>query len=246
VPVIDELKRELYNGDGPYLSARLKYVDLGYPHTNIRPELIESVLRTLHPGFWLEIGSMLGGSAIRTAETIKRMSLPTEVVCIDPFCGDVNMWAWEKGLAAQGQWRFLRVEDCRPTIYERFLANILRSGHSDIILPLTMTSTVGIKLLRRLVAEQRLSALPEVVYLDSAHEPDETLLELLLAWDLLPPGGVLMGDDWDWDTVRNDVRKFGNHIRANEATLRGLAAQHADASIENNVLLYRGQWLLAK
>ncbi len=244
--IIDELKRELYNGDGPYLSARLKYVDFGYPHTNIKTELIESVLRNLQPSFWLEIGSMLGGSAIRTAETIKRMSLQTEIVCIDPFCGDVNMWAWEKALTAQGHWRFLGIEDCRPTIYERFLANILRSGHTDIVLPLATTATVGIRLLRRLVAEGRLSALPEIVYLDSAHEPDETLLELSLAWELLPPGGVLMGDDWDWDAVRNDVRKFASHILANQQTLHELAAAHPDASIESNILLYRGQWLMAK
>ena len=156
------------------------------------------------------------------------------------------MWAWEKDLAAQDRWRFLRIEDCRPTIYERFLANVLRSGHNDIILPLPVTGTVGIKLLRRLVAEGRLSALPEVVYLDSAHEPDETLLELYLAWDLLPPGGVVMGDDWDWEAVRNDVRKFAGLISSNNQTLQSLAAAHADASIENNVLLYRGQWLMAK
>ena len=246
MPVIDELKRELYSGNAPYLSAQLKYVDFGYPHTNIRIELVESVLRTLRPSFWLEIGSMVGGSAILTAQTIKRMSMPTEIVCIDPFCGDVNMWAWEKGLTAQNHWRFLRLEDCRPTIYQRFLANVVQSGHTDIILPLTMTSTVGIKLLRRLLAEGRLSARPDVVYLDSAHEPDETLLELLLAWDLLAPGGILMGDDWDWDTVRNDVRKFSNHIQANQRIWHELAAAHPDASIENNILLYRGQWLVAK
>ena len=248
MPVIDELRRELYNGGVPYLSAQLKYVDFGYPHTNIRRELIESILRTLRPSFWLEIGSMLGGSAILTAETIKRMSLPTQIICIDPFCGDVNMWAWEKQLTAQNHWRFLHVEDCFPTIYERFLANILRTGHTDIVLPLPMTATVGVKLLRRLLAEGRLSALPEIVYLDSAHEPGETLLELMLSWELLPPGGILMGDDWDWESVRNDVCRFAGQIGtgSNNRILNELAAAHPDASIEGNILLYRGQWLVAK
>jgi cephalosporin hydroxylase len=246
VAVIDELRRELYSGDNPFLAAQFKYMDGGYPHTNIVPELIDSTLGIVRPSFWLEIGSMLGGSAIKTAEAIKRAELPTQIVCVDPFCGDVNMWAWERALTARNSWRFLRMEDCRPTIYERFLANILRLGHHDIILPIMTTSSIGLKLLRRLVQEQRLSCLPEVIYLDSAHEADETLLELMSSWTLLPAGGVLMGDDWDWPAVRNDVLRFAQQITPNEALVTQFTAALPGVTREGNALLYRGQWVLAK
>ena len=46
---------------------------------------------------------------------------------------------------------------------------------------------------------------PDVIYLDSAHLRDETLLELVLAWRVLAPGGILFGDDWVLDEVREDV-----------------------------------------
>jgi hypothetical protein len=34
-----------------------------------------------------------------------------------------------------------------------------------------------------------------LIYLDSAHEQGETLIELALYWNILQPGGVLFGDD---------------------------------------------------
>jgi hypothetical protein len=246
VAIIDELRLELYSGDNPFLCAQMKYMDSGYTHTNIAPELIDSTLLIIRPAFWLEIGSMLGGSAIRTAEAVKRASIPMQIVCIDPFCGDVNMWAWERPLAAGNAWRFLRVEDCRPTIYERFLANVLFQGHHDIILPIMTTSSVGLKLLSRLMREQRLSVLPEVIYLDAAHEVDETFLEVRSSWALLPAGGVLLGDDWDWPAVRGDVLKFAEQITPNQALLDRFGAAHPDATRDGNVFLFRGQWLLAK
>lgn len=43
--------------------------------------------------------------------------------------------------------------------------------------------------------------LPQVLYLDSAHIAGEVLLELELAWQLLPKGGILVGDDWFLDEV---------------------------------------------
>ena len=48
----------------------------------------------------------------------------------------------------------------------------------------------------------------EVIYLDSAHLAGEVLLELEMAWRLLPQGGLLFGDDFSLPEVRQDVLKF--------------------------------------
>lgn len=47
-----------------------------------------------------------------------------------------------------------------------------------------------------------------MIYLDSAHEIDETYIELCLYWRQLRPGGILMGDDYGWPAVRTDVDRF--------------------------------------
>jgi tetratricopeptide (TPR) repeat protein/predicted O-methyltransferase YrrM len=244
--VVGQLCRELYGGDSPMAHADPQYADAGIPHTNLRPELIESILDAVRPRFWLELGSMLGGSAIRTAEVIKAQMAPTEIVCIDPFTGNVNMWAWEQPKKQTGESQVLRLARGRPTIYERFLANVTAAGHEDIILPIAATTIVGARLLRRLADEQRLAALPDVIYLDSAPEPDETFLELRNCWDLLQPGGVLIGDDWDWEAVRTDVLRFIETIPLNAAARERLAERHPRFIQQEGVLLDRGQWVLAK
>src|SRR5208283_2098617 len=78
--------------------------------------------------------------------------------------------------------------------------------------PVPVTSSVGVGLLRLLFEQKRITSLPEVIYLDSAHEPGETFLEVQTCWNLLPVGGVLTGDDWDWEAVRTDVSRFARSI----------------------------------
>lgn len=243
--ILAELLAELYCGESPYLSANPAYVDGGYPHTNLSDSLIEIVLDVIGPRVWLEIGSMLGGSAIRTANVIKKRSLATDVICIDPFTGSADMWEWERPAAAARQWRFLRIEHGRLTVYERFLANVRAADHHDIILPITTTSIVGLALLRRLFDQRRITLLPEVIYLDSAHEPGETLLELQQSWSLLN-SGILMGDDWDWEAVRTDVITFAKTARINTTLARQLASREPHFVNRDGILLYRGQWILAK
>jgi predicted O-methyltransferase YrrM len=244
--VIAEIVSELYGGHSPCSYANVRYVDNGYPHTNAIPEIISAILDIHQPQFWLELGSMIGGSAILVAGIVKTKEAATEIICIDPFTGDVNMWAWEQPKRKIGEWQFLRLERGKPTIYERFLANIAAAGHADIILPIAATSIVGIKLLRRLANEHRLSSLPNVIYLDSAHEPDETFLELQNCWHLLEPGGVLMGDDWSWPAVQTDVIKFAKTVRMDSEGLRRLAVRHARFKEQDGILLDQGQWVLVK
>jgi len=255
-PIRDTLLSVLWSGDEPLAYAREEYIDGGYPHTYLKPELIATLLNHTRTSFWLEMGSFLGGSAIRTATAVKQAGLPTTVVCVDPFTGDVNMWAWEQEKKAKGEWPFLQLQRGRPTVYDRFLANVVNAKVEDVVVPILASSLVGMKLIERLIEEKRLSMAPQVMYLDSAHEKDETLLELQNAWRLLPPGGVLFGDDWPWAGVRIDVQIFaaglsgGTDAGAPAAINTGLAskiqAALPGAAMEGNVLLYEGQWMLFK
>lgn len=210
--IIEELRSNVMCYQDPYYGIDFKYVDNGYPHTNLNHGVIENVLDNHNPTFWLEIGSMTGGSAIKTAQVVKNKGMATEIICIDPFVGDVNMWEWEHGLHMENKWQFLNLEEGFPSIKKRFLANVKNAGMEDIIFPVGTTSLIGLKLLLRLYKNKRISQRPQVIYLDSAHEEGETFLELKYSWELLEPGGVLFGDDWDWEAVRNDVSKFSESI----------------------------------
>jgi predicted O-methyltransferase YrrM len=230
----------LYSNVSPYSASEEKYIDHGYPHTNILADLLELLFKTIDPVYIVASGSMVGGSAIRMAQTSE-----AQIVCIDPFTGDVNMWDWERN----DGWKFLRLEKGIPTIYNRFLANCKEAGFEDRILPINCTTSVGIKLLQRLKDQERISALPNYIYLDSAHEKDETFLELSLCWNLLPPGGVLFGDDWNWDAVRHDVVKFSETIVREidyETSFKIQGGLFGSEVTNGNILLYLGQWVLVK
>jgi cephalosporin hydroxylase len=246
-----EILKNLYNNQDPFFSVEKSYLDDNYPHTNIDINLIEFLINKLRPDFWLELGSFVGGSAVKVAQTIKKTGSGAGLICCDPFSGDVNMWDWEKEPKVLGNdgspYRFLNLQSGIPTIYQRFLANIYYSELSDIVTPVPVTSIVAAKLLKRLFDQKRISLKPSVIYLDSAHEPDETLLELKACWNLLEDGGVLFGDDWNWASVRNDVLKFSESVVVNRDNLNLCATELDGGNIKSDkIYIYKDQWVLFK
>jgi hypothetical protein len=242
--IIAELLAGLYSNISPYSSCEEQYIDHGYPHTFIPTYLIQILFTTIRPTYIVECGSMLGGSAMRMAQILKDNAMDTEIVCIDPFTGDVNMWDWERNPG----WKFLRLENGIPTIYKRFLANCKYGGFESKILPINATTSVGVKLLQRLRDQGRISALPNYVYVDSAHEKDETFIELSICWDAIE-SGVLFGDDWDWGAVQEDILKFANVVKGDidRDMLQNMHALVAESSVfDDAILLYANQWVLFK
>jgi hypothetical protein len=75
--------------------------------------------------------------------------------------------------------------DDRPQIFEVFMANVMDKGHQDMIVPITTSGLVGMKLLIRLRDENRINKAPSIIYLDSAHGNDETFMGLSTTWDLV-------------------------------------------------------------
>lgn len=240
--VIQELLDTLYSNVSPYESADSKYVDERYPHTNLTEVLFHALLDQIGGvGYVAECGSMVGGSAIKMAHARDGL----EIVCFDPFTGDVNMWDWEQ----EATWKFLHLEKGIPTIYKRFLANCRAADLENRILPVNCTATVGMKLLQRLFAQGRISALPTMIYLDSAHEPHETFVELTACWHALAGGGVLFGDDYSWEAVRADVLRFAESVKDQIAIVRmdnARAALPFSAAVNDAVLVCQDQWVIFK
>lgn len=245
--IVSQLTEQLYSGAPPCVGIDKYCPDNDYPHTNLQQELVDIIIHQYSPTFWLEIGSMLGGSALLVARRAQHLGSMTGIVCVDPFVGDVNMWAWERSLFALGEWRFLKLENGIPTIYNRFLSNISREEFNDAVLPIQATSIVGINLLRRLFTEKRISMLPEVIYLDSAHEEGETLLELQASWSLLRPGGILFGDDWDWAPVRRDVTRFMLSLAIGERRENYYEKfSILNIDLHEGVAVYNNHWIICK
>jgi len=217
--IYKSLSHQLYSGRDPYSPWKgisSFPTEDRYPHTNITLEVIDEVLERSPTSFWLEVGSMYGGSAIKAGSRTKELNLQTEIICIDPFCGDVGMWESSyllRNSPGSGYgFCFLDQETIRPNILEKFLGNVIKAGLQEMILPIPVTGIVGMRLIERFIEDNIIKEGPGIIYLDSAHELDETYLEMKIAWRILKNGGVLFGDDISWIGVRHDLYKFSDEI----------------------------------
>lgn len=213
------LKLLLVKGADPfdYIDNR-EWLDDDFPFTNLQPSIVGLILRIQESiqqkpvEFYLELGTMFGGSL-----EIAHLSNPNiTMLAIDTFLGDVNMWIWESRQRRPEnlmEYDFLDLHGGQPRVYERFLYTVKKRGFNHRVVPFRTTTIVGMKVLLRLFEEGHLRQRPEVIYLDSAHEQVETLLEIQEAWCLLPESGILFGDDWTWNSVQSDILKFSKKLK---------------------------------
>jgi hypothetical protein len=126
------------------------------------------------------------------------------------------------------------------------MANVLDKGHQDMIVPIVASGLVGMKLLIRLKAENRIQESPGMIYLDSAHEVDETFMELSTAWNLVEECGAILGDDWSWAAVAADVSRFVQEKNLTELPLYEMNDSTFSQPISGLILGPNGQWFFLK
>merc|ERR1719329_2132613 len=113
-------------------------------------------------GFWLELGSYEGGSAILAARRAERhQSGLTTVVAVDTFLGDARtLW-----LRTPEERKQLLRPDGTVSLYDTFRTNVRAAGLESTVLPFPATSVVALKVIRELSARGVVPA-PQVIYLD--------------------------------------------------------------------------------
>ena len=136
------------------------------------------------PRHVVEIGSFEGRSTLWFLERLLRHP-DSRITCIDTFAGGAEHSAGQ----TEG-------------LHERFLANLAESGQARKAEVLRMDSFAG---LTRLLSS---GARADLVYVDGSHEAPDVLADLVLAFRLLLPGGVILCDDYLWsreETPRADI-----------------------------------------
>lgn len=179
-----------------------------FPFSNLNANNVDQAFKMLGraPKLSVEVGSFHGHSAILQAKKLDQHGFKdTPLLCIDPWTGDLGMLLyrddWDKKLTPG------ELADGRSTSYWQFMLNVKQQieekniGPKHII-PMAVTSIVGA---RYLIA---VGLTPDTIYLDSAHEFDETYTELVLYYHTLAAGGVIYGDDFLWQAVAHDVKRF--------------------------------------
>lgn len=128
----------------------------------------------------LEIGAWLGLSTRFIAERAPNAN----VITIDHWRGSPE------------QIRDVRFAPVLAVLYETFLVNCWKLRHR--IVPVRMASVDGMHELARF------GVCPDLIYIDGDHSYEAVHNDLLTALTLFPSAQVI-GDDWDWPSVRAAV-----------------------------------------
>ena len=131
----------------------------------------------------VEVGSWLG----RSTRFLAGRAPNAHIVAIDHWLGSAE----HRQDAELAPWL--------PQLYETFLAECWDYRHQ--IIPVRANSLEGM----RRVAEAGLE--PDLVYIDADHSFHAVYADVTAALDLFPQA-TIVGDDWDWESVRSAVLRI--------------------------------------
>jgi hypothetical protein len=151
----------------------------------------------------IRVGSFLGYSTIGFAKRMKSYNPHSKLICIDTWLGSAEHFQTDGNHDRRLGW-----ENGYPTMYYKFISNVISNNVQDIIIPLPFPSTTGYKILNRVFEELNIKS--DFAYIDDSHEEDEVYMDLYNYYQLINDNSFLCGDDWSWSSVSNDVKKFSD------------------------------------
>ena len=166
--------------------------------------LWRDLLVDMRPKVIVEVGTYRGRTAIYLASLVKELQLDTKIICVDTWVGSPEHWRTDH----EEYWQ-LNLKHGYPTLYYTFAANVVLAGVQDIIIPLPTTSESGVYIL------SKAGVSPDIVFVDAAHEYEPALSDYRRYWDILPPHGCLVGDDYmgsGWDDLTKAANQFSSEV----------------------------------
>lgn len=178
----DLIIEKLHQGKNPYSGfPGPQWEGAWYDDPAARRPIFKTAMEK-NPKVVVEVGSFVGESAIHMAGLMKELG-NTEgvIICVDTWYAGFDHY---KGAPEK-----IRGHFGRPDLYYRFIANVIKHGMTDKILPLAMDSINAARVLKWIGIEA------DFVYVDASHEEGDVLRDYNAYWDLIRPGGAMMVDD---------------------------------------------------
>lgn len=197
----DELQRKLFAAD--VYAGFTPNVPVDLQGWNSRHPALERELLARRPRIVIDVGVWKGGSTIYMAKHLKAQGVNGAVIAIDTFLGSPEHWNCER---PDRIFEDLKMRHGWPSLYWQFLSNVVHEGVSAFVVPLAQTSENAMVILKRLGVRAG------VIHIDAAHEYEAVLRDARQYWDLLEPGGILIGDDYPWPGVARAARDFATEV----------------------------------
>lgn len=177
----------------------------GFDHSNYSLDLygwgsdapvFRRLIEAVRPSLIIEVGTWKGASAIHMAGICKELGLNTKILCIDTWLGAIEMWTDKTD---ETRYKALDIRNGWPHLYYQFIANVVKTGHDDCIVPFPISSLSAARWL------QRYGVTADLIYIDASHDTHDVYWDIQHYLPILNRGGVMFGDDYDWGSVRQAV-----------------------------------------
>lgn len=184
------------------LMELLHGVDIYEGFTDLLPEdlqgwnsvnpLFPAIIQSAEPVVLIDVGVWKGGSTVYLADLLRQRGVDGAVIAVDTFLGSPEHWD-RNGPFSRGLLR----QHGQPLLYRQFLSNVLHRGLAGRVVPLAQSSENAALILRHAGVSASL------IHVDAAHEYEAVRRDLAAYWELLSPGGYLVGDDYvqEWPDV---------------------------------------------
>lgn len=155
--------------------------------------IFAKIIAEVRPKIIVEVGTWKGASAINMA----RLAPEAKVYCVDTWLGGID-----HDLNQDVATSILDRDRGYPRQYFQFLHNVANAGLQERIIPVVQTSINGARLL------DAHGIIPDMVYIDASHEYPDAFWDMWAYYDLLRPGGIMFGDDFDFPGVHASFHRF--------------------------------------
>lgn len=192
-----QLVDKLWHGIDPFREFPVERYASDTQGWNSHHKYLVEAIDTFAPRIVVEIGVWKGGSVLTMAQRMKNAELDGVVIAVDTWLGSSEIWSNKELFDG------LRVKNGYPTLIKTFITNIIQFGLQDYVILLPLDSVNAACLLRDMDIH------PDVIHIDGGHAYDVVSADLKVWWDLLRPGGILIGDDYEaWPGVHRAFDDF--------------------------------------
>jgi cephalosporin hydroxylase len=155
------------------------------------------------PRIVIDVGVWKGRSVVYLVHMMARQDIAGVVIAVDTFLGSPEHWNRER---PDRIFESLRLRHGMPGLYWQFLSNIVQAGVASRVVPLPQTSENAAVILKKAGIRA------DLIHIDAAHEYEPVLRDARLYWELLAPGGILVGDDYSWEGVARAAQEFAAEV----------------------------------
>jgi len=168
--------------------------------------LINSYNELQRPLIIIEIGSWKGLSACTMSNIAKQNNIPCKIICIDTWLGSPDYWT--TGINDINKGGSLKFNNGYPQIYYTFLNNIILENHTDIIIPLPISSNEASGILNYYDIKA------DIVYIDGAQEYISVHNDISKYWKILHNNGYIFGSNYcdEYNSIKMAVDDFSRAV----------------------------------